>query len=289
MIIGNQKNIEDLKNLADKKQLNGSYLFFGPSQIGKRQIALALANYLENGDFSVPDNKSQILADAFLINPDEGGIIGIDQVREIKDFLWQKPTRSPSRSLIVNDSECLTEEAQNAILKITEEPPKSSLIILIASDPEKLWPTLLSRLKKICFSVVSRREMEDWLLAQKKFSKEKAVKLADWSGGKPGLALDFEENDDFKKMGKTARNFLKIKNSREISEFIKELVIQDDFNLKKFLDIMILILSFEERKANCDFWHDVLKLRREADYIGLNPRLQLENLAFLKNNLNIKA
>ena len=55
--------------------------------------------------------------------------------------------------------EFLTVEAQNALLKITEEPPASSLIIFISSDLESILPTILSRMEKVYFGLVSGTEI----------------------------------------------------------------------------------------------------------------------------------
>ena len=63
--------------------------------VGKKAVAEGLARYLECGSF----DAGQLLMDHALIAPGENGSIGIDTVREIKNFLWQKPNASPRRTL----------------------------------------------------------------------------------------------------------------------------------------------------------------------------------------------
>ena len=205
-MIGHQKLVEDLKDLATRGELGHGYLFFGPAMVGKKLAALSFANFLEKGEFG----EDGILSDLMLIGSHEGGSIGIDVVREVKNFLWQKPNASPRRTLIIDDADLLTTEAQNALLKITEEPPASSLIVLITSDTESILPTILSRLEKLYFGIVPEKEIAAWLASAdgrwqmadgKKLpnlTKIKATELAKQVFGKPGLAMRLLTNEAFR-------------------------------------------------------------------------------------------
>src|SRR3990172_3201482 len=127
-IIGHERAIKDLKKLADSSSLSHAYLFHGLSMVGKRLVAESLANYLENGVFV--REEGAILLDAKTFSPGESGSLGIDTVRELQDFLSKRPVKSPRRTAIVDGAEKMTAEAQNALLRIAEEPPSSSLVIL---------------------------------------------------------------------------------------------------------------------------------------------------------------
>ncbi len=139
--------------------------------VGKRTVAQALAHFLEKGEFEPCPPANEILQDAKLIDlafakqldRELKDSISIDAVREIKNFLWQRPNVSPKRTLIIDEAELLTTEAQNALLKITEEPPASSLLIVVASDLDGIMPTILSRLQKIHFGAVPEAEIAKWL------------------------------------------------------------------------------------------------------------------------------
>src|SRR5258708_23997695 len=113
-IIGHEKQIKELKRLADENALGSGYVFFGTSMVGKRTVAHALANYLENGEFKDPE----LLVDALFIDAKGENSVGIDVVREIKQFLWQLPNRSKRRTVVIDEAELLSTDAQNAILKI---------------------------------------------------------------------------------------------------------------------------------------------------------------------------
>ncbi|MBI4067296.1 hypothetical protein HY407_02840, partial [Candidatus Gottesmanbacteria bacterium] len=71
--------------------------------------------------------------------------IGIEDVRTIKEFLIYKPFGANSRMVILTEAEKATHEAQNALLKILEEPPDYTYIILSAKHEDLLLPTIRSR------------------------------------------------------------------------------------------------------------------------------------------------
>lgn len=71
--------------------------------------------------------------------------LGIEQARQIKEFLSLKPYQGGKQAVVLITSENLTPEAQNALLKTLEEPPGEALIILGVSSEDQLLPTILSR------------------------------------------------------------------------------------------------------------------------------------------------
>jgi DNA polymerase III subunit delta' len=279
MIAGHKKIIEDLKSLSKSARLSHSYIFYGPSMVGKRTTARAFAKFLEKGEFAaVEDNE--VLQDAKLIDlafaksldANVKDSIGIDAVREIRNFLWQKPNASARRTLIIDEAELLTTEAQNALLKLTEEPPASSLLIIITSDIESMLPTILSRMQKVYFGVVPEAEIAAWL------GKKNDSKTTKQALGKPGLAWRLTNDEAFAESLELAEKFLKTPATTR-KDFIKKIIEPDDFNLRTFLDAVIIVLSAEKpSKMRSALWHRTLALQENAMNFGLNPRLQLETL-----------
>lgn len=80
--------------------------------------------------------------DTLVIEPDKP--IGIDEVKQISSFLSRKPYGDKNR-VYLKDAHLMTIPAQNAILKILEEPPGNSEIYLVSDQPDQLLPTILSR------------------------------------------------------------------------------------------------------------------------------------------------
>jgi replication-associated recombination protein RarA len=286
MIIGRDTVTKEFTGLAAAQALGHAYLFYGPAMAGKRTFALALAHFLEKGSFTPPAD-GEVLQDGMVIDaafaaqldPDKkGGSIGIDAVRAIREFLWQRPIVSPRRTLILDDAERMTSEAQNAILKIAEEPPASSLIILIASDPEGLLPTILSRVEKIYFGTVPEGEIAAWLAKERKFPAAEAKRFAARAFGRPGLALRLTEDMKLRTDLELAEKLLTAAPSAR-RDLIKEILEPEDFDLPSFLAAMALVLAGEKPgKTRTILWHRVLALSDRAAHAALNPRLQLEGL-----------
>jgi len=285
-IIGHQANIDRLTRFADKRALPHGFLFFGPEGVGKKQVALGLARYLEAGTFTVPPpdflkakeatSFRMPLGDRLLILPDETGKIGIDEVRRIRYFLSQRPNRSPYRVLILDEAERLTREAEHALLKITEEPPEAGILILIARDPELLLPTITSRLAPLYFSLVPQAQVQEWLRGELLLNAKEAARFTKDSLGAPGLAVRLFSDKRFQRRLLLAEEFLALRDRKEI---IKKILQPDDFNFGTFLDALILCLAREEfSSAKRALWHELLELRGNESYFNLNPRIQLTAL-----------
>jgi hypothetical protein len=71
--------------------------------------------------------------------------IGIEDIKQMQKKLFLKPIKSPTKAVIIEDAQLLTPEAQNALLKVLEEPPARTLILLCTNSRETLLPTILSR------------------------------------------------------------------------------------------------------------------------------------------------
>lgn len=83
-------------------------------------------------------------ADFLEIEP-EGTSISIDQIRELKKTIFQKPLAATHKIVVIKHAQQLTREAQNSILKILEEPPEATVIIMTANTTANLLPTVISR------------------------------------------------------------------------------------------------------------------------------------------------
>lgn len=75
--------------------------------------------------------------------------IGIEDIKQMQKKLFLKPIKSKTKAVILEDSHLLTTEAQNALLKVLEEPPEHTIIVLATDTKDVLLPTILSRCKII--------------------------------------------------------------------------------------------------------------------------------------------
>ncbi len=71
--------------------------------------------------------------------------IGIDEIKDLQIKIFLKPIKSQKKAIIINNGDLLTIEAQNALLKVLEEPPSHTIIVLSVENSETLLPTILSR------------------------------------------------------------------------------------------------------------------------------------------------
>jgi len=83
--------------------------------------------------------------DISLLEKKEGNSIGINEVRNLQNIASRKPFQEEKITVIIKEAQFLTIEAQNALLKILEEPPSKTLIALTTPDPSWLLPTIVSR------------------------------------------------------------------------------------------------------------------------------------------------
>ena len=188
-IIGNKKNKELLNQIVNTNNIAHSYMFIGKESIGKLLFAKEFAKgilCLDKEKKPCEKCKSCIELDTsnnpdFCIIEPDGKSIKIEQIRELIKKVYEKPVVSNRKAYIINDSECMTKEAQNSLLKTLEEPPEYVTIILIASNENIFLPTIKSRCTKIPFNKLSVDELEKILKNKYKFFNipEIAFKVAD--------------------------------------------------------------------------------------------------------------
>src|SRR5579872_6283003 len=77
---------------------------------------------------------------------------GIQQVKDLQKIAYLKPSAGIQKALILEDAQTLTLDAQNALLKLLEEPPQNTFVFLSATHDTSFLPTVLSRCKKVIFT-----------------------------------------------------------------------------------------------------------------------------------------
>ena len=130
-------------------------------------------------------------------------------VRHLIGELSLLPVEGGARVAIVEEAHRLNESAQNALLKMLEEPPAGVTIVLCADDEECLLPTVRSRCSRIRLGPAAGREIERWLAELGAADPPQAARLARLSGGRPGLALAYARSLQAEQLrGEIARGLL---------------------------------------------------------------------------------
>ncbi|MFA5730227.1 MAG: hypothetical protein WC938_03370 [Candidatus Paceibacterota bacterium] len=202
MTIGHKKQREVLERLAKGKNIPHALLFSGVEKIGKKKVAVEFIKSIfcekEKGFcgecYSCKSIDSSSFPDLSIIEAKDRNI-EIEEVRDLQNRLSLKSYNNSLKIGIIDDAHLMRKDAQNALLKVLEEPKGDTLLILITSYPQMLLPTVRSRLEEIKFSIVSRREIEDYLISLGA-KEEKAKEIALISSGQIGKAIEFFNNED---------------------------------------------------------------------------------------------
>ncbi len=190
---------------ADLERLPHALLLQGPAGLGKHEFALRLAATLLCTQPKAETacghcHNCQLLAagthpDLKLVMPEEDrrGIV-IDQIRALGSFLALRPHTAARKVAVLSPADSMNLNAANSLLKILEEPPLGSVLLLVASQPARLPATIRSRCQRLAFQVPERGLALNWLKGRE--GGDAAAALLDEAGGAPLLALA-RVRDDF--------------------------------------------------------------------------------------------
>lgn len=167
-LIGNDK-VKDI--LSKIKEPSHAYMFLGTEGVGKFLFAKEFAyKWLCTSDSSKPcgECKSCIQfkggnnMDFNVIEPEKDSI-KINQIRELIKKTYEKPLESNKKVYIINDADKMTIPAQNALLKVLEEPSKYVMIILVGENEHLFLNTIKSRCIKVNFQKLENTELKRYI------------------------------------------------------------------------------------------------------------------------------
>jgi len=166
-ILGQDRPKQILEKALRSGRIPNSYLFYGQESVGKKFTAIEVCKALNCETLSPVDScdkcpsclkiEKRIHPDLFILEPKKSSptareaVLKIDEIRELQKKLLYLPYEGNTKVAIINNAECMNSQAANSFLKTLEEPPTKTLIILIASNPHQLLPTVVSRCQGIRF------------------------------------------------------------------------------------------------------------------------------------------
>lgn len=239
-LTGNSRVKVVLKRMLVSDRLPGAMLFTGEEGIGKKLFALEIAralncrtpkdheacgvcpscvrimklNYPQRDD---ADEWTQII---WTDHPDVGLVVAprrvlrVEQMRQIEKEANFRPFEGKARVFLVDEADKLNDASANALLKVLEEPPRTSYLILITARPAMLLPTILSRCQMIRFSPLTPDEIEKHLTKNKLVDAKTARLRARAAGGSMGRAL----SGDLVTFTSQRKAMLKVLNALVLSE-----------------------------------------------------------------------
>jgi DNA polymerase-3 subunit delta' len=210
-IIGHRKLVALLSRSIARDSLPPSLIFSGPAGVGKRLAADATAQSLNCLDpvrhSSHTDTPEPFDVDAcgrcaactriirgvhpdvLVLEPNDKGNIKIDVVRDAIERAGYRPFEGRRRVTIIDQADGLERSAQNALLKVLEEPPSGSVFILVTALPDLLLPTVRSRCPQLRFRPLTVSEVAR-ALTVKGARQEEAHAVAALADGSIGRALE---------------------------------------------------------------------------------------------------
>ena len=170
-VLGQETNVEILKNAAKANRLGQAYIFYGARGTGKTTTARLMAKLLNcekrrtDPAFAAlgePCNECRecLAIDAQnsfdVVEIDAASNRGIDEIRNLKENIRTAPASAEHKVYIIDEAHMLTGAAFNALLKTLEEPPSHAVIILATTEFEKLPPTITSRAQRFVFKKLTK-------------------------------------------------------------------------------------------------------------------------------------
>lgn len=301
-IKGQSTVVKFLKNALINNKFHHSYLFIGSYGVGK---TLTAKNFAKSINCILPKNgeaceecpsclkieKKQSPDVFFVESSSSSGVFGIEDVRNLQHLILLKPYESKKKVFIIEDASRMTIDAANAFLKTLEEPPKDSVIILIAHDKSKILSTIYSRCEVIQFMNLPMDIVKEIVLEKLNVEEKKADFISHFSVGSLGRVSRFKNTDDIIDFKNKIIDGFSSGNSSyeedvkfgESKESLLELIEVISF---WYRDILMAKLGLVELAVNKDRMDDLLKYSEIYSLNDLEKVLKSLEKAVTLMNLN---
>jgi DNA polymerase-3 subunit delta' len=158
-VYGNQKQKAYFSSLIREGKYAHAYILEAPAGAGKktfaRALAATLAEHTESGGAEETAKKCRRILegaspDVMMLTREEGKkTIGVESVRDFCGSVFLTPSELNFKMYIFDEADCITPQAQNALLKIIEEPPAGVYMLLLCENSLSLLSTVRSRAQRI--------------------------------------------------------------------------------------------------------------------------------------------
>jgi DNA polymerase-3 subunit delta' len=255
-LVGNERIKQLLKRAVAEGRISQGLIMAGPRGVGKRQFALALAQALNcerpvEGDACGKCLPCRKIAagehlDVETIAP-EGQFIKVEQTREMSSKAQFRPYEGRRRVYIIDDAERMNQNSANSMLKVLEEPPATTLLVLLTAKPYALLETIRSRCQMLSFAPLIADELESHLKANYKRPIEETRQIARLARGSIGRAMEIDLGEYRNKRAMLIEMIeaLALKHDTlkllEAAEYLGKKLEKDNF--EKHLDILLVLLN----------------------------------------------
>ena len=247
-LAGNARVKDAVTSMISLRRIPHAILIDGDKGTGRHTLARYIAQAAVCGKDNAPCGEcrscrvaeSGAHPDITFISPEEGKkFINVGQIRTLRAEAFVKPHMSKRRVFVINTAETMNESAQNAFLKVLEEPPEGVIFILVSLSASELLETVVSRCTRLSLVPPDIDTAIRYISENTDYGRELIAAAAEETGGNIGAALGIlsdgggEKSDTVEKFidymlagdqGKMLALTADIEKSRIDSEiFIKEL------------------------------------------------------------------
>ena len=277
--IGHEALINNFKQRCLKNTLSHAHLIAGEDGVGKGKLANILAKFILNGylDREYVD----------IINySSEKSSFGVDDVRDIIEEVYKKPFEKDKKVIIIHEGNKLTIQAQNALLKTIEEPPKGVYIIILCESLELILDTIKSRCEIYKLKPLTKSELYEYIKIKKFNYDENEIKSAiAFSEGVPGRIDRYFNDDKLRELRNNIVILIKNLNKNDLEAILQQ---EESFsNLKNDKEEVLNIFGLfirdilinkeienEEFIINSDKLEDIKELTKEMSFKKLNNMIK---------------
>jgi len=238
-IIGHNSIKNQISKSINSDKLSHAHLLVGEDGIGKsilaRDIGLKILGknkdmqYVDLVEWRIEKNKSTI---------------GVSSIRTLIEEINKKPYEGDKKVIIIYEADKMTAQAQNALLKTIEEPPKNVTMLLLCENLEVILDTVKSRCQIHKLKSLTVDEIKEFLkINYPDLSLEEIRVIVAFSDGIPGKAEKFIEDDSFKNIRNITLEILLVLNkvgTEELIKYEKKLSNQKE----NFKEILTAFLSY---------------------------------------------
>lgn len=272
--------MENLINNVRRDEARHAYIFEGERGVGSYEAAQLFAAALvcenkRNAPCGVCSSCLMASADThpdiLYIKPSDGKKnISVETIRSVVSDAYTKPYESGRKVYIIAYGDDMNEQAQNAFLKVLEEPPEYAVFVILAENHEALLQTVRSRCVQIRFGPVDNDKLKAWLLKKRPDLSDNSDFYVKYAGGIAGRAEQILNNESFVPLRRAAfeqmENLLstELLDAYKISDFLEEN--KDDADLiltfwQSFIrDIMLLQNDAQACIVNSDYSDKLIRM-----------------------------
>ena len=205
-LIGKDEALSFVSQAYKASKMPHALLITGDAGIGKKTFAQVVCKMLVCQGEDKPCGEcnacqkvdKKIHPDVFEIYPaGKSETIRVEEIEVVKRNIYVKPNDAECKVFMLYEADRMNLYAQNALLKMIEEPPEDSFFIFTCKNAQALLPTVRSRVTAVNLSPATIREVKDYLRSTyPSESEEEVCKASDLSCGNIGLAIELLSKGD---------------------------------------------------------------------------------------------